>query len=215
MPIRDIHPTPRELPSARLFLDDIEQLISIVANPLDPDSTVNAAAVFRVGHRECDNISELPRIGPGAQSLEIRCGRVTLYLGGECNLWSWIGGTEEQQWRFSQRLGEFLRRRAVPWWRTVRGIGPLVVGSCWLILLIPSLIFRQPAKNILLLTLAAVLFSPLPLVVPPSTRILFRHRFDAERPPRRIVDLWPQVLLLLIGTIIGVAAEWLRRRLFH
>jgi hypothetical protein len=89
--IRLPSPVPRDLPAARLFLDDIEEIVHILAKAggeqhaftvRPADDWPSAKIEFSVGNRICDEIEELPQITKSTKNLIVEVSRGSRFTAG-------------------------------------------------------------------------------------------------------------------------------------
>ena len=124
---------PYVLPSAMLFLDDLEEVIRLFREarnqPQSPEEAGELTLKIRVGDWECDTLEDLRALGDRAT------GRFSLEIGDEyrfhCEFYiygkgafGWSGGgipgpSDESKWALYGRLKQLLEKRKPSWsrWR--------------------------------------------------------------------------------------------------
>lgn len=118
---------PSEFPPARLFLDDIEEIVRVLWKAIESQETNHTTVEdlkmkvrFSVGGQECDEIQDLPKIASGIRPLEIRVGRgrgtATLII-----IRPWFGVTwvtwdlTEEAWSIFPKLQAVFQKRKRRW----------------------------------------------------------------------------------------------------
>jgi|SRR5690348_7556406 len=138
---------PHEFPPARLFLDDIQEIVSILeeletkgkARP-DTKAAAPSALLSAGGGQECDDVQELPKIAKWNSDITIVIGNdywpnTSLHIHPLYgSSWRGIGFTKEASWNAYHRLEAVFRRRnakwpslahSLPWW--IKGIGGIAI----------------------------------------------------------------------------------------
>ncbi len=201
MTIRTEEPkVPANFPPARLFLDDIEEIIRILRESLetvkmDSRSTIEDLRMkvrFSTGGKECDDVQDLPKIAKSNRELSIsvaRGGRPKTSL----RFHPWFGTlwlqssdvTKEDTWSAFHKLQTLFEKRtrrwstllrSLPWWLTWF----LWLAAWWLppLLRFPlyKLMPHRAADATVLLSYAAIIAAA--LIGARHTTIAFRHSWD-------------------------------------
>jgi len=195
---------PSEFPPARLYLDDIEEIVRVLVEATenhhkgehgDPETKVT----LTIGDRTCDEVRELPQIAKKTTELSIRVetegyGPATyLALHSKGNRLSSFGITADEQLRLYYKLAPIFKRR-----------------NRWLATLIHSHSSRSnfvhgaasAAFYLLSILLLAVLV--LPMLVKPTTVTAYALRQE--------VNAWYLAIAVAIsGTLVILLASALKR----
>lgn len=125
---------PRNLPAARLYLDDIEQIVSIFKEAeersrgsegrlrvLDEGKEVQATTEFEMQNQICDDIQDLPKMGRITKEINIKVKapsfRLTLAVYPTFTHWDCYYLDFEEAWRVFRQLSAIFDLRKTPRWR--------------------------------------------------------------------------------------------------
>lgn len=214
-----------ELPPAKLYLDDVREIVSILTRSGAPSEF---SVSYLVDSLRCDTIEELQQIGgrtthfridvtenPGesgipssAPSLHswLRIESVASYLALSCS-------SEGEFWTKRGEVLEIFESNSIPWRRALQGalkrIPLWVVGTLFLILfLVRSTPLSERSIHLSLWALAAALFLGVALYLS-----LFRHsvvvlRYAHEHGTRKWLRAnSAQILFLIAAAILGAIAK--------
>jgi hypothetical protein len=131
---------PGEFPPARLFIDDLEEIVRIFEAAVQGVQARDSAGalpkvkiVFSIGDQECDDIKDLPRIAPETSRLKIFASagswqNASLDCSQYSTRWSSTGFTDEQKWSAFRKLQPVFKRRNLRW-RTFFQANQTLVGA--------------------------------------------------------------------------------------
>lgn len=223
-------PVPTRLPSARLYLDDIEEITRILVDAGDGllvEPGKPAVEIrFEVGDQICDDLQELPKITRRAVDFELKlackqCG-YTARLGVTPSIgWQWTttGLPKETAWRVFHKLEcviagrrPHLLLRQTPWWVPIFFWGLVVV-----IFNVTTLGKIKVGLNLTTLAVAAGVFLALAYVTLRrrygQSAAIFRHYLDEDSMRREYAwKLIPPVLTFVLGLIGGIILTYLKHR---
>jgi len=209
---------PTDLPPARLYLDDLQQVIQIfqeaenadrVRSPLPQHVTPDEAetkTTFAVGDYICSSLEELPKIASKTRQLVIEVKRYRFYAKFELNEWAthWSSHTlppEEQLYVYHKLKALFDERRIL--WRYAAHKVPWGTGSL-LAVAAGFLLASRPSHPALVLSgwlLLALWIAALSGQFFQSTVIL---RWRDEHSTRRWEAAWkvvPPIITFLLGML--------------
>jgi hypothetical protein len=120
-------PVPTKLPAAKLYLDDIEEVVRILKEawarkPIDAhEENSQITTQFQIGDKVCDEIQDLPKIrkSTGEFTLNISRGRLPYGLEFEithyATTWTHFGLTYDEAWAAFRKLDALLQPRRLRW----------------------------------------------------------------------------------------------------
>ena len=238
MTIRTKEPdVPSEFPPARLFLDDIEEIVHILQEFIESRKTDSRSTVedlkmtlrFSTGGKECDDVRDLPKIAKSNRELSISVAR-----GGwpETSLrfdpwfdtmWRSSGLTKEDTWSAFHKLDAVFQKRkrhwsalfrSLPWW--VKWPPLYVFGPLFPLLRFPlyKLMSHRAADATVLLSYGVIIMAIITaaLMGARHTTLALRHSWDPS-PFRQYVK--DKLIPVVVGALIGIAGTILGLYLRH
>lgn len=124
-------PPPLELPPARLFLDDLEEVIGIFreaqkwADPPIQDQELNTT--FQVGDWECDTLDDLRTLGEKTRTFHLEVARpyafsCWTYIYRDRFAWGSSGLSTEGRWAVYGQLQRVFEKRKLRWYPGLRSV---------------------------------------------------------------------------------------------
>src|SRR5438445_1175340 len=125
---------PSHFPPARLFLDDLDEIVDILKALVSTAPTTDSAVTsvtFSCGHQYSNEITDVPRMLRNNPELEIRIAKgstgTTLGIRPWSSAWWWSSAdyTKENRWSAFHNLETIFKRRnrrwatlcqSMPWW---------------------------------------------------------------------------------------------------
>jgi hypothetical protein len=227
-------PASLELPPARLYLEDLEEIINIFLEAAKNhqrkegqiEAGLNPKVIFRVGDRKCDDIRELSKIARAAtrfsliltigQNYEARlaCRRFGVY-------WGVVGLDDQEEWWMFRKLHGLFKSR-LRLWRY------FLLESPWLL----TILMGSAAIGLVLLLMSRPPSSPMPAFPRPPlawmllymlafatlvaayghTIAIFRYSWEHAALRR---DLFQRIIPVLIGALLGIVGTILVTYLRH
>jgi len=218
-------PIPDTLPISRLFLDDLNEIIDVVAEATK-GSEEQLVLKCRVAGATCDQIEELPKIAKSARKFQIdlekRHYHFMLKLTRFGARYSAYGFTNDEKWRLFRKIEAIFEARRLPFRNLIKVV--LLDTPWWISLLfgatayfgIPFLgghvysLFPKVLANALLLTSIVALVAMIWYFLRGS-EIVFRDSQDYEAQREdRAWKIIPAVLSGVIGFLAGIAVTYLK-----
>ena len=217
-----------KLPSAALYLDDVEQILQILKNKT-PDlykprqdsfgeavELPGAAFKFTVGDTDCDTIEELRQIGYSTHELRIKTGWCDLDLSRNNATWrSHFNDTEREV--YGLMLPIFNARRQPV--RMLRGVSPLYLmlqGGVYALLVVggPVMMLRRHWITGAAMTgvSIALLLSINKFSLPYST-VHFWRKHEAVPESARWLPKRQEIVRILLTAVVSGIVGWLIGRL--
>src|SRR5580704_16457247 len=117
MATKQIRKVPSKLPAARLFLDDVDEITSIIAQlPGYGDKKVDASTIkYKLDDRICDTIEDLKKIGGKTRKFEIDFERGNLSIAGYGSSFRSYASEEasrEEAWKAYSQIRAIFEHRA-------------------------------------------------------------------------------------------------------
>ncbi len=158
MAIQRIHELPRELPHARLFLDDIEEISMILLNaytPAPPEEREEAKITYTIGDSRMDSIADLQTLGGSTTKLRISVGdhlRAVEFRGfwnPEIALYSL---DEQKRWAVYAKIKSIFDRRRLSMKNAITSLPGWLKALPWAsVLLAPYLVWLVPRATLFVL----------------------------------------------------------------
>jgi hypothetical protein len=219
---------PNEFPPARLFLDDIEEILRTLAAALrhpeeDPTLPPAAKATFAIRNQECDDVQELTKIAKKTTHLSISVERSTLlpeahfFVREDSSYVAAVGFTREEQLSLYHKLAPIFERRNL-WLRTliwshrVRSFGALI-ALCLVVLALPLIFilkrgFPHPTRTIVVALLLVSTISTLWVTLSYHSIIILRHSSEPSPLRQELVNKFPLLaisnILTFLLTVLGL-----------
>ena len=222
---RIVRSIPRELPHARLYLDDIEEITHIL---LDAYGTTAAddldqgqpAVTYRFADRETDSIEDLRKRGGSVSNLTIRVkkrfkdGQIEFYRSLKPTLEAY-SLDEQQRWSLYSRVKVIFDARRLVLKNAVLDLPSRLRGALFLLaaLVFPPLLVALTWKmkrtpSLLILGGYYLTCTLIGFVLYRSSRVYFidshqRSKLSAEAKRRYVRD----IVILILGVVIGKGGE--------
>jgi hypothetical protein len=226
---------PTELPPARLYLDDVEEIVRVLKQACSRNHESDArqagadgslSLTLQVGRKVCDEVSELPKIARKTTnlSIEVREGqrwsnRATVDLSRYATRITTYGFTRGEHFEVFGHLLVVFRARRHPWNALVHyGFGfSILVASVALQVALPILAVR-PFQNRALLPNLAVGMALIAVALAIAAA-LFHHSVVILRPSSEPSsfrqDIGPKIIVAAVSSIIGAGLTLLTMYLKH
>ncbi|MGA8223034.1 MAG: hypothetical protein WB780_15405 [Candidatus Acidiferrales bacterium] len=230
---------PTDLPSARLYLDDLEEIVRLFGDALTDamknvtDETERAKPIekkFMVRNKNkiCDEIQDLPNIAKSTRRFKLQVAKDwrTINLEMAWNGTRWTGPllTDEVQWTVYRKLQEIFDARKLRLRSAFRAFffdfmfGAFFFGIGWTLLvpfldkLLRNVLPSGVALSLALLT-AILIFIPVVWLTFAGSTIIFRHSSDhAALREDRLWKIMPALLTGIIGLLVGILIAYLKHR---
>ncbi len=232
-----IRPVPKEVPTrftpARLFLDDIEEILLIFT---EAENNRHEKPYFREGeilqttfqaeNQTCDDLADLKKIYPPfAHNFLVAVTR----SGFSCYLrvdessatWSPYGLDENDQWGTFHRLEVIFERRKLRWKSLLHshsGVFYWIYGAATALLaiLLPVLLSAKLVPRALTLTalaVLAILVFALRLGLHTHSVVIFRtHAVHSSQKLQTAWKVIPDVVEIVVGFVLGVLTLYLKHK---
>jgi len=230
--LRQIDPQPSiGLSPAKLYLDDIEQIIQILIeaeNERNEElrSNEEVRILFQIHDQTTSDIQDLSRIHPDSTNdffVEARKGtefNAGVRMFKPHTTWYAWGLTESENWALFHKLEALFEARKFRWKKFLHahsrisywiyGATSAVLFLSWLLLLIP----RVPRVPVAIFLVAmAILFIALRTGLSSHSIVIFRHRADhAVRGREGAMKAVLEVSKLIIGFLLGALTLYLKHK---
>jgi hypothetical protein len=223
---------PSEFPPARLFLDDIEEIVRILREFLESREMGSRSTVedlklkvrFSSGGTECDDVEDLPKIAKSFREVRISVARggwlrTSLTLHPLFTMWQSSGLTKEDTWAAFHKLEAVFQKRKRTWSTLLRSLPSWLRWALWLaaVWLAPFLRFplyklmsHRTAHAITLLSYGIIIAAA--VIGARNTTLTLRHSW--EPPPFRqyVKD---KLVPVIAGALLGIGGTILAMYLRH
>jgi hypothetical protein len=232
-----IRPVPKEVPTrfvpARLFLDDIEEILLIFAEaetnrhekPYFREGE-NLQTTFQAENQACDGLADLKNIYPPFAHkffVSVARGGFNCYLRVDesSTTWNPYGLDENDQWGTFHRLELIFERRELRWKSLLHshsGVFYSIYGATTALLtfLLPVLLFPKLVPRALTLTALAVLaILVFALRFGLHTHSVVMFRTHADHSSQKLQTAWkviPDIIKILVGFVLGVLTLYLKHK---
>jgi hypothetical protein len=224
---------PEEFPPARLFLDDIEEIVRILREFIESRETGSHSSVedlkikvrFSTGGKECDDIQDLPKIAKSNRELSIEVARgrwVEAYL--RCHpwlgtLWWSMGHSQEDKWSAFRKVQPVFQKRSrrwstllhsLPWWLVL----PLWTAPIGAVLLLMPLLYNlmsHRAAHTIQALMEGIIFTVM-VIGARHTTLTLRNSWDPSPLRQYMKD---KLIPVIAGTLLGIAGTALTLYLRH
>jgi hypothetical protein len=223
---------PSEFPRARLFLDDIEEIVRIFrelieSRKLGPLSTADDPKIkvrFSTAGEECDDIKDLPKIAKRFRDLKIEVTRgnwveTSLTLHPMHSRWSSWGLSKEDTWSAFHKLQPVFKKRirlwgsllqSLPWWAG----WPLWLAFLWLFPEIDHPLAKLMPQRAAIVTALFLYAFGILAVAFGSRETYLTPRYSWEPSPVRHY-LKEKLVPVVVGTVLGIGGTILGLYLRH
>lgn len=225
---------PDELPPARLFLDDIKEVVGILRGSVEtkninsqfPVEDLKVKVIFSTGGKECDEVEDLPKIAKRIREL-----RVSVFGKGswpETSLrfhawfgtfWDSPGLTKGQDWETFRKLESVFRKRTRSWSAFARSLPAWLRILLWVAVVWLTPLLRFPLRRVvshevadwttLAVYVAALVASALAFR---HTTIVLHHSWESSPVRHYMKD---KIVPIVVGAILGVGGTILGLYLKH
>jgi hypothetical protein len=112
MAIRQVRKVPNDLPAAHLFLDDIEEIASVLEKLPGYRQDITSKCTYQVDDRMCDTIADLKKIGGKTRnfSVSVKGGSVSISTGSR--FYNFGLSDSEDAWQAFARIRDVFERRS-------------------------------------------------------------------------------------------------------
>jgi hypothetical protein len=236
---RLLSPVPRNLPAARLFLDDIEEIVRILVNSGQGHDAPASSKFdwpplqikFLTGNKLCDQIEELPQIAKSTKNLLVEVSRGSHFLA-VLEIYRFAdlaihGLSYDERLAVFHRVEDIFKQRGLPWqvltWESVRNaprwtgvvIGVLSGFVCGTVgmLLSKGLHLARPWP-------ARIAFAAVPVCTVASvwaltrgtTVILRKFSEQAEVQQEKMQKFLFEAIKLVVAFLLGVLTLFLKHK---
>jgi hypothetical protein len=219
---------PTALPAAKLYLDDIEEIVHLLheaAGPAATDAIFKTS--FSVRDKICDEVEELAKITRSATVFNLHTYQVGKYMADLDVDWSGThlsarGLTREQEWALYHRVEDVFNARKLHWRTLSRTISNSYLGWGWLATLVPLLLLAAFAlKRMLPLSLArwislvAIVLISIAFIfgLLHHTVVIFRHSSEQDELRREAAwKIVPDAVKIIVGFVLGVLTLYLKHK---
>ena len=241
---RKENPVPTALPAARLFLEDIQEIVNIflvlLADPnLQPQSADdNPKVQFRIGKEFCDQIEDLRKIAQRTTNFGIKLSREKFaypYIDFEVNEnstnWTSNGFPTDSVWTAYRKLEALFAKRRLRWANLISSYRLAVftiqgIAAGILFFTLPSLLFlhQRGLKDTLAGVAAFVLVFVTYLVLRKGLSnhsvVILRNSWDHverrdELRRKMITGLVPAFFGAIVGVIGTILVTYLQHKYWH
>jgi hypothetical protein len=219
MTIRITDPeVPRALPVARLYLDDIEQIINVLssaerkARHSEPEAHDQPSPSFQVGNRCTHEIEDLPKITKRTSDFTLRLGRPNLELVFQVDdrglRWWSAGLTHADAWETFHKLEAIIKPKSSAGSGRARG-ATILAATVIAGFLATKLSPRANADTAGLVAAVSVLILSILIterLLGPASSVVLRYSYDqaARREERN-----SKLLFAVLGWALGIATTLL------
>ena len=228
--IRKVKPVSDTLPAARLYLDDISEIVRIFSDAFrtrDDEKHESPELKFTVAGSTCDEAAELPRIAKSARRFELQLTKpgynAHLELRWSGTWWVCTGLTEDENWSVYRKLAAVYDARKLrlqagfralilnsPWWVPF-ALGILVVWGFQVLGEHLERIFSDKVTKGIAGSIVIFLIVSFVYLAAGGNEVIFRDSQDhAALREERAWKIIPVVLSGIIGFLVGVAVTYLK-----
>jgi hypothetical protein len=208
---------PRHFPAAKLYLDDIREIIELFSGVLAAQRDVlgeknSTITTFDLGQQQCDDISELRSIATKCSDFDLEVSRghsiIRLHIDPSGAWWVMSGGFDEKSWPIATQLQSIFERRKIyskHFTNSLQAVTLVILGVCPFVLGL----FHIPAKMRVLLLIAILvpdmfLFYALAKFRPAV--VVFRSRADVtdtrEQRAEKFMTIGVTAFVSVVGTLL-------------
>jgi hypothetical protein len=226
---------PSNFPPARLFLDDIEEIVRIFrefleTRDMDSSSTVEDLKMkvsFSTEGKESDDLQDLPKIAKSSRELRVSVARGA-WPRTSLILHPWLGtfwlqpsgATKEDTWSVFHKLQTLFEKRtrrwstllhSLPWW----SVSALCLTAAWLPLLLRSSLYKlmpHPAANATILLSYAVIITAAAMGARHTT-VIVRHSWEPSPLRQELLQKIPVAAITAVLTfLLTLLGFYLKRK---
>jgi len=226
---------PSELPPARLYLEDVADIVQIFLeaqenrqkDPKTPPKDEQPDIKLSIGTRICDNVQELPSMGNKTSDFTIAVRRGTSYaisltFTWNMTFWRSVGLTEEETWRTYGRLRTLFDARKLFWRNLVHSFTPWIIIFGWFglpVIVGGALVFvsrvmpNAVAPTLVLLSLYVVATLVVTYLFSVHAIVVLRPRSERAALRREtVLKSVPTIISSILTFLLGWAAAYLKRK---
>ncbi len=224
---------PLHLPPARLYLDDLAEIIRIFLEAekrgeqkpefLEGGSQIETK--FYTAGQVCDDIQELPKVARSAKDLELRISKdksgFNAFFGVSQNSTGWwtIGLAKEEEWRVFRKLESLFKIRMLPWRNLLHSHANLSnyiygAASALLFITLPLLFLNLPHRVIsrVAIVALAILVIALRAGLHRHSVVILRNSWEQAASRE---ELRTRIIIGSVTAVIGVGGTLLAVYLRH
>jgi hypothetical protein len=219
MAIRTKEPdVPSDLPPAKLYLDDIAEIVETLSASLPEEEdefgeVVPITVRFEVGQKECDTLDDLQKMAKVSTKFEVLVKRkramASLHANGHHAAWIWYGLEGEVPWITARKLQTIFKQRE----RSIRSrLGRFDLLAILVALSAFSLLIRNTKASIL------IFFGLLALTIGSVTAfrghtiVILRYRNEKQAGRDERIE---KILYIALTAVLSVAGTLLVTFLIH
>lgn len=231
--IRREKPVPTALPNARLYIDDVQELVRVLTeagneHPVQPGKK-GTEVLFQVGDQLCDQIEDLPKCENSRNfellfSCEQRGYNVRLGISWIVCQWTSTGLTKDESWRLFHKIEAVFNARKI--YRLIpEKTSPVLFV---LTILVPSLVLLIPEQTVGKLAaapqevrglwigsiiVALLVFLGFFFNAFGGSGVILRYSWDEHT--RRRDNFWrivPSLISGVLGLVVGIALTYLKHK---
>jgi hypothetical protein len=220
MAIRTVRHIPDELPHARLYLDDIEEISAILRDAFAPTATklgIESKVIYKIGDIRMDSIDDLQTRGGSTKELEVSTGG----LGPSVRFGSFLNPEvqlhivdDEEAWAIYGKIRSIFEPRQL---RVKNAIAALPEWLKWFVwpFLPFSLVLTPYSHREVYFIVGYVLVTAIIgyVSVRPSRVVLVRYHERRKKASEERAAQIEKLIFLLVGAVIGAAVNYFFRRL--
>jgi hypothetical protein len=213
-----------ELPAAKLYLDELREIVEILTAPDSDGKSDEFVVKYRVRDLECDTIEELEQIGGKARNFAIEARVVDGYRTSRLRMR--IYGTSlslecpsSDYWVKQGKIKEIFEKNAI-WWKNAARHLPW----WWLLLAAPldlalhvlfPAFMKGAVAHVIHGLLVVIFLVPWILHVFAGQSVVVLHYSHAHGLRRWFQEHGTQVLLVVIGVALKYLADWVWQHFRH
>ncbi len=238
MSIREFHPIPRDLPPAKLYLDDIEEVVKVFIEAADFSKVgdgVSPKASFGVKNFDCDTIEELQQIGHTKTNVlgiyvdlgQQEVGRLEIRKGHPASWNFGRGMRKEDRFKVYGQLHAMFHLRRIRWKYAVWSVLFSIPPWFYFLFIIPPVLFtlRDILVNKVLvhgphavfwLAFFFILWVPLSLLMTYKTVyeqsfVVFRRVHDDQGFRKKWLEWRPYIIAAIVGGVVKELFDVMRK----
>ncbi len=225
MAIQKIHELPGELPHARLFLDDIEEISKILLNAYTAslaETRKEAKITYTIGDLRMDSIDDLQTLGGSTTDFRITVGEHGsaevgfrgFFLNPSIALYSL---DEQERWAVYAKIKSIFDRRQLGIKNAITVLPTWLKGSLWALLgalipsvcgwLVPTRFGFWPAIGYAVLTLLGFV-----VLLRPSRVFLVRSHESSNLSSAAMKGYVRDFILIIIGALVAELVRYIFRK---
>jgi hypothetical protein len=216
-----------EMPPAKIYLDEVRQIVDALSTP-DSDRAGEPASVkFRLRGLECDTVEELEQLGGRARRFEIQVQngyRTSTLRSKGYGTQLWLSGPESDFWRTHGKIKRILESNAIPWKNVANECLKhpsfyfwfptlLLIADIATYHFLTSAALRKTERELYYAVLAAYVVGVSVYQFLFAGSVLILHYSHTKGVRKWFEAHGAQILLVVLGVVLKLVGDWIWHRL--